>query len=244
MASLVPHNWEVPAIFRERLGSRAGRQRVMAADGHLLIILHELTEPGDTEPAAARLFWRRPDGGWRASGTTTATISTLRSHVEAFATAIDQLEARAAIATCAKDWFDIMHAAAPLQRTVRGQSATLQEVRELVKSDRDLISLRDMAQESERAIELIIGHARAGLDYTIAASAEHNARNSEHVLQSQHRLNLIAATFLPISALGALLGMNLHHGLEDTPPQLFWLVAFGALVVGMIVRATLPKARA
>jgi Mg2+ and Co2+ transporter CorA len=244
MASLIPHNWEVPTIFRDRLGSRAGRQRVMVSDGHLLIILHELTEPGDTEPAAARLFWRRPDGGWRATGSAATSISTLRSHVEAFATAIDQLEARAAAATCAKDWFDIMHEAAPLQRTLHGQSATLQEVRELAKGDRELISLRDLAQESERAIELVIGHARAGLDYTIAASAEHNARNSEHVLQSQHRLNLIAATFLPITALGALLGMNLHHGLEDTPPQLFWLVALGALFAGVIVRATLPRARA
>jgi hypothetical protein len=225
-ASPIPHNWEVPQVFRDRFGARAGRQRVMAADGHLLVILHELPEPGDPDSAGARLYWRKPDGSWRAQGSTATTIAPLRAHVDAFSSAIDALEMRTTKATRAKDWFDIMHHASPLHRTVRGQSTVLQEARELAKTDRELISLRDVAQENERAVELINAHARAGLDYTIAASAEANAKNSEHLARSQHRLNLIAATFLPIGALGALLGMNLEHGLEHTSsPYMFWVVA-------------------
>lgn len=235
--SPIPHNWDVPQVFRDRFGARAGRQRVMAADGHLLVILHDLRH----EP---RLFWRKPDGSWKSQGSSVATVGALRAHVEEFATAIDELEARAGKASRAKDWFSIMHDASPLHRTVRGQSATLQEARELAKGDRELISIRDIAQDNERSVELITTHARAGLDYTIAASAESNAANGEHVVQSQHRLNLIAATFLPISALGALLGMNLRTGLEDvSSPVVFWSVAVFAFLLGLVVRATLPKAR-
>lgn len=242
MASPIPHNWDVPQIFRDRFGTRAGRQRVMATDGHLLIILHDLPNADDPDTLNARVFWRRPDGTWRSQGSSATTIAALRAHVEAFVTAIDALEAKAARAASAKDWFDIMHHAAPLHRMVRNQSATLAEARDLVKDDRELIAVRDTAQENERSIELINHHARAGLDYTIAANAEANVRSTEHVVASQHRLNLIAATFLPITAISALLSMNLRHGLEGyNAPYMFWIVAAGAFLLGLVVRASLPK---
>jgi hypothetical protein len=242
VSSPIPHNWEVPQVFRDRFGARAGRQRVMTADGHMLIILHDIPRP-NAEPMA-RLYWRKPDGSWRSSASSATTINALRAHVEELSTTIDLLETRAATATRAKDWFSIMHEAAPLHRTVLGQSTTLQEARDLVKGDRDLISIRDVAQENERAVELITTHARAGLDYTIAQNAEASAHATEHVVQSQHRLNLIAATFLPIGALGALLGTNLKSGLETwNAPYAFWIVMAFALVLGIIVRATLPAAK-
>jgi Mg2+ and Co2+ transporter CorA len=242
MASPIPPNWDVPQIFRDRLGVRAGRQRVMAADGHLLVILHDLPKPDDPDRITARLYWRKPDGTWKSQGSGATNIGALRAHVEEFATAIDELETRTNKAKRAKDWFEVMHRAAPLHRTCRNMSAALQEAREIAKTDKDLISLRDLAQENERAIELINGHARAGLDYTIAASAEESARSSQHVVESQHRLNLIAATFLPIGALGALLGMNLRHGFESyQAPYAFWIVAGAAFLLGLIVRASLPS---
>ena len=91
---------------------------------------------------------------------------------------------------------------------------------------------------------LLAAHARSGLDFSIAASTEESARNSEHVLASQHRLNRIAATFLPISALGALLGMNLPNGLElFRSPYLFWAVALGAFLLGFVVRASVDHSK-
>jgi Mg2+ and Co2+ transporter CorA len=242
MASPIPHNWDVPQIFRDRFGARAGRQRVMAADGHILIVLHDLPDAGDPDRLEARVFWRKPDGTWKSQGSSATTIAALRTHVESFVTAIDALEHKAAKAARAKDWFDIMHAAAPLHRMVRNQSATLAEARDLVKGDKDLIAVRDTAQENERSMDLLIAHARAGLDYTIAANAEQGAKATEHVVESQHRLNLIAATFLPITAISALLSMNLPHGLERYhSPYTFWIVAGGAFLLGLLVRASLPK---
>jgi len=213
----------------------------MAADGHILIVLHEVPNPDDPDKLDARVYWRKPDGTWKSQGSGATNIAALRAHVETFVAAIDALEAKAAKATCAKDWFEIMHHAAPLHRMVRNQSATLAEARDLVKGDKDLIAVRDTAQENERSIELINHHARAGLDYTIAANAEATVKSTEHVVESQHRLNMIAATFMPITAISALLSMNLKHGFESyNAPYAFWVVAAGAFLLGLLVRATLP----
>jgi Mg2+ and Co2+ transporter CorA len=241
MASPIPHNWDVPQVFRDRFGTRAGRQRVMHADGHVLIVLHDLPNADDPDTLDAKVYWRKPDGTWKSQGSSATTIAAMRAHVETFVAAIDALEHKAAKATRAKDWFEIMHHAAPLHRMVRNQAAALAEARDVAKGDKDLIAVRDTAQENERSIELINHHARAGLDYTIASNAEASAKGTEHVIESQHRLNLIAATFLPITAISALLGMNLDHGLASYKgPYVFWVVAAGAFLLGLFVRASLP----
>ena len=243
MSNVIPHNWEVPQVFRGRFGANAGRQRVMSADGHLLLILHEAPRRKEATERGARLYWRKPDGTWQSTGAGGTSAAPLRAHVEELAAAVDVLEARADTAKRASDWFALLHEAAPLLRIVRGLSATMQEAREIAKTDRDLITLRDTAQEIERDADLIHSHARAGLDFAIATATEENAASTRHVSEAGHRLNLIAATFLPISALGSLLGMSLAHGFETAyAPWAFWAVAAVALLLGLAVRASLPKA--
>jgi Mg2+ and Co2+ transporter CorA len=242
MSNVIPHNWEVPQVFRGRFGTHAGRQRVMQDNGHLLLVLHGVPGSKESTERGAWLFWRKPDGTWKSTGSSVATIAALRAHVEELDTAVDVLEARTAKADRASDWFALLHESAPLVRLARGLSSTLQEARDLAKNDRELIALRDTAQEIERAADLVHGHARAGLDFTIAKAAEENATSSKNAVESGHRLNLIAATFLPITALGALLGMNLPHGLESwQAPWVFWGIAAVAFLLGIAVRASLPK---
>ena len=241
-SNVIPHNWEVPQVFRERFGTQAGRQRVMHDGGHLLLVLHEVPSRLESPERTARLYWRKPDGSWKSTGSSVATIAALRAHLAELDAAADGLEARTAKATRASDWFALLHDSAPLLRLARGLSAAIQEGRDLAKTDRDLISLRDTAQEIERALELTHGHARGGLDFAIAKAAEESATSSKHAVDAGHRLNLIAATFLPITALGALLGMNLPHGLEKwQAPWVFWIVAAVAFLLGIAVRASLPK---
>ncbi len=242
MSNPIPHNWEVPAVFRDRFGTRAGRQRVMNAEGHLLIILHDVPDPGEPDVRTARLFWRKPDGTWKSTGSGGSNIGALRSHVETFDAATDALEVKVEKATRARDWFDVLQISSPLVRTARNMSKALQEARELAKGDKELIAVRDAAQEVERTAELIHAHARDGLDFTVARNAEESAKNTAHVIESGHRLNLITAMFLPITALGSLLGMNLVHGFETwQKPYAFWAVAVAAFFVGLLVRGALPK---
>lgn len=244
MSNVIPHNWEVPKVFRDRLGSHAGRQRTMHHDGHILIILHDVPKPDDGD-RTARLFWRKPDGAWKSTGSNATNIAALKAHVETYGHAEDAMEKRAAAATRATDWFELIHESAPLLRASRGIAAALQEARDYTKTDNQVIAMRDTAQDIERSLELIHGHAKSGLDYAIAKGTEDAARNSEHVLESGHRLNLIAATFLPISAIGALFSMQMEHGLEHTDaPWVFWGVAAFAFLLGLVVRSTMTKRKA
>lgn len=242
MSSPIPPNWDLPAEFRERFGSRAGRQRVMHASGHLLIVLHAVPNPDEPDVREGVLFWRKPDGTWRSTGSNSTTIAPLRAHLESFDVVTDRLEEQVDRAKGATDWFGVLHTAAPLMRTIRNLSKTLQEARELAKGDRELIAMRDQAQELERTVELLHAHGRDGLDFTAAKNAEDSARASQHVSDAGHRLNLITAMFLPITALGSLLGINLVHGFERWhQPYTFWLVAIFAFAIGLAVRSTMPK---
>lgn len=213
----------------------------MAAEGHLLVILHELPDPDEPDVRVAKLYWRTPRATWRSTETTETDIGPLRRHVESFVELAERLEERIEKAASAAEYFAVLHAAAPALRTARNLCKTLQEARQAAGLDKQLIAVRDTAQDAERALELIHGYAKDGLEFTIAKNAEQNALNSEHVIRSGHQLNLLAAVFLPITAVGSLLGMNLVHGFEQwNAPYTFWCVAAVSFGLGFWIKSTLP----
>ncbi len=242
MASPIPHNWQVPKIFRDRMGAHAGRQRCMAAEGHLLLVVHEMPDPRKPGTREGQLHWREPSGAWHCSAGGPPTIVPLRSHVEAYAEAAARHEALAEKATSADDWYALVYATGPVARTTKNLAAALQEAREAAKDDHELITVRDASSDVARSFELLHAHAREGLEYTTAKRAEEQSRNAEHMLVSAHRLNLTAALFLPMTAIATIFGMNLDHGLAGIAvPAMFWAVVGAALLLGLIVRASLPR---
>lgn len=242
MTSPIPSDWDVPQAFRERIGARAGRQRTMIADGHLLVILHEVPHPDEPDVRVGKFFWRRPNGSWLSQGSSATTIAPLRAHLETFVQVGERLEERIEKAATATDYFAVLHEIAPVLRTARNMSRVMQEAREHAAADRELIALRDVAQDVERAIELIHSYAKDGLSFTIARNSEQSAQNTEHVIHSGHQLNLLAAIFLPITAVGSLLGMNLMHGFETWhAPWTFWAVAVVSFAFGFWIKSTLPR---
>ena len=76
MSNVIPHNWDVPQVFRDRLGTHAGRQRTMHANGHLLIILHDVPKAEDPERVFKKEDLLRDVWGFRSMGRT----RTLDSH--------------------------------------------------------------------------------------------------------------------------------------------------------------------
>ena len=248
MAKLLPHTWTVPERFRARLGAQAGRQRAMLHEGHLLLVLHDL--PGSTETARrASFFWRAPDGAWKSTGAVAkGGAVALRAHVEAFTAAAQALEERVEKATRAAEYFAVLQEVAPALRAARNMHKALQDAREGCPDDKDLITIRDQAYDNERALDLIQADAKNGLEFTVAKRAEEQAELSDEISRSGHRLNLLVALFLPISALGGVLGINLEHGFEHAhAPWLFWTIVAAAFLVGLLVRAGVSggsKARA
>jgi hypothetical protein len=236
---LVPPRWQVPKVFHERLGEKAGRQRSMFAEGHLLLVLHKLPAPGDPE-RHARLFWRHPDSTW-SSSEGGAGLGDLNEHLDEYERAIDQLEMQIQANPTADDYFAILNRSTPLLRAVRFLHLALQQAREAVQADRQLITLRDDAGEMERTLELLHADALHGLQFLVAAHAEEQAQASEKLVVSNHRLNLMIALFLPLTAVASLFGMNIHTGLEDAGPGTFLSIILICLFVGLIVMTLMTR---
>jgi len=240
MAQVIPDAWQVPARIRQRVGVQAGRQRAIVEEGHLLLIVHELPKEDDSA-RAAKLFWRAPDGAWRASGAGQSSgLPVLKRHLDSLQQALHQLDARVDSGRSAQDFFTVLNAATPLQRVVRHLHKALQEAREGV-DDREVIAMRDSAGDLERTAELLVGDARNALEYTVARNAEAQAANGQRAVDAQHRLNLLAALFFPVTAIGSILGMNLRTGMEQAPPVVFWVVLVLAFASGFAIRSSLEK---
>jgi hypothetical protein len=239
MAQVIPDSWQVPMRFRQRVGNQAGRQRAMVHDGHLLLILHDV--PGDNDfERSARVFWRAPDGQWKATGSSGSGLPALRRHVETFAAAAQALDEKVDKGVSAEDFYGVLHKATPLSRTSRNLHKALQEARDAV-DDKEIISLRDASGDLERAAEMVVNDARTALEYTAAKKAEEQAVSARKQAESQHRLNLIAALFLPISAFGSVLGINLPSGLEGAGPWLFWVIVVSCFAAGFVIRSVVTS---
>ncbi|HID74450.1 MAG TPA: hypothetical protein EYP56_00455 [Planctomycetaceae bacterium] len=239
---LLPAAWDVPGIFRQRLGQRVGRQRVMFAEGHLLVILHQPPKPDETR-RTGRLFWREPDGTWH-SNSLGSGIQALHRHIEEYNRALQALEAREDEAETSDDYFALLQAIAPLFRAARNMYDTLQQARQAVGEDRGLISCRDDAYALQRTAELLQWNIKGGLECAIARRAEEEARSSREMAMASHRLNVLAAIFFPVVTIASIFGMNLKHGLEDVlSPVLFWAVLLVGIVSGFALKAAIVHGR-
>jgi hypothetical protein len=237
---MIPRDWNIPEKLRARLGDEVGRQRAMFADEHLLLVLHEPPSPDDPE-RKGRLFWRSPNDVWDSSALGGGEQALIK-HIKEYTSLIDKLEDQVQKADEANDYFLALRQITPLQRSVRNMTKALQEARGLLPNERELIIARDRANALERACELLHADAVNGLNFTIARQGEAMAKASADLAHAGHRLNLLAALFLPVSAISSIFGMNLHHGLEDiSTPLLFWGVLLLGIIVGLIVKSLINQ---
>jgi hypothetical protein len=242
--SPLPPSWELPTEIRGRLGEKAGRQRAMFAAGQLLLILH--TPPkADENERHGRFYWRKADGTWLSSETS-GGANTVGKHLEEIARRLETIDRTLDESTLAHEYFAVLSHLSPLVRSVRNLHKTLQEARELLPEDVDLITWRDRAYELERLAELLYEDAKNGLDFAVARRAEEQSAASQRMETASHRLNLLAGFFFPLATLSAILGVNLRHGLEDhnAPYTFLGFVAFGVvlgLVLTMAISIGLPR---
>jgi hypothetical protein len=239
---LLPAGWDVPPEFRERLGDEVGRQRLIHADGQLLLVLHSPPKAGE-DHRTGRLFWRDREGRWKPTGLThnEHAIGELLREYETLANEIDTLEDGANVAA---DYFEILTEVGPLIRSANNLLGVLEEARMIARKDRALLIVRDRAYTLTRRLDLMQHEANVNLDFVTAKRAEEQAEAIHHQSQAMYRLNLLAAFFVPLATFSAVFGMNLSNGLEGLdatmgPAPLYMLVAFGlglggvlALIVG------------
>jgi len=240
----LPDDWQVPTVFRQRLGTQSGRQRIMEADGHLLVILHGPPTPENVE-RDGRFFWRSPNGDWRST-IDGKGIDSLTNHLNDFQNAIVRCEKMEDAAEEAREYFDVLRNTTPLQRTSRHLAEVLQDARKACPVDRDLINIRDRAANIERAADLLASDAKNAMDFAIARQAERQAASSQRMSISAHKLNLFVAFFFPVATLCAIFSTTFRSGLEDYPAPwpLLGVLAIGVvlgMVLTIIVNSNRPK---
>ncbi|MAT14169.1 MAG: hypothetical protein CMJ46_02755 [Planctomyces sp.] len=238
--SLLPADWSVPQVFRDRLGERVGRQRAMKDDGHLLIVLHG--PPGkDDAHREGRFFWQDPAGKWKAHSKG-EKVTTLSRHLDDYEREINELETEFNSADSSDDYFQTLGDLAPMLRATRNLHITLQQARQLLKEDRELIDYRDRAYVLERKVDLLYQDARHGLDYAIAKQHEAQAKSAQQMALAAHRLNVLAAFFFPIATLSAIFGVNMKHGFEEFDGPVPFLAVLGVgLLTGFILKAYVTR---
>ncbi|MEM7151795.1 MAG: CorA family divalent cation transporter [Myxococcota bacterium] len=237
---LLPADWDVPPSIRGRLGHSIGRQRAMFEGGHLLLVTHRVPDPEDHERRGC-LAWRDLTGRWRSTDGREGRLA-LRETIDEYQTTLAGLDDRLERQLAIHDHFEVLEHLAPITRAARHLHATLQQGREACRDDRALIDLRDQAYAMERRAELLTVDARFSLDRALARSSHEHTVASRQGAEATDRLNRMAATFLPIGTVAALLGMNIPSGLEGLPaPWPFVLVVVVGLLIGMALSWTIHR---
>jgi len=213
------------------MGREAGPQRAMYEEGHLLVVLHEVPS-ADGATRTPAFFWRSPSGEWKAHRCT-LPAGTLADFLKSYEDRLMKMDALEAAAVTAADHHGILEAAAPVLRSSRGLHRSLQQARDMVKDDRELINHRDRAAAIERTAELLVQDAQFGLSFIAARQSEAQAESAARMAATGHRLNVLAALFLPLTAVASVLGMDVHSGMANTREN-FWLVVAGSVSLGLI----------
>jgi hypothetical protein len=229
--SYLPKHFEMDQDLLEQMSGRTGCQRcVSGQSGEMLIVVHDVPAPGIPERRAL-FFWHQKDGNW--IGAESGGLRGLYELLETYARAIDVHEAVVDDADTAKEIFTILRHAGPLSRSARNLHLALQEAAVKFPKDKELRMLRDRAHENERAAELLYADARVALEFYRAERAEEQAQSSDRLAKIGFRLNLLAGFFLPLVALGGLMGMNVN--LPPFVQNSFWGIFFGGLSIGLIL---------
>jgi hypothetical protein len=238
--SILPAVWEIPASIRDRLGARAGRQRAMIEEGHVLLVLHRPPKP-DEDEREGRFFWRKPDGTWLSSEAG-GGIASLSAHLQEYADLIERYDQEEERASTAREYFAMIQAVTPLQRAARNLHQVMQDARKAIPEDRDLIDFRDRAYDIERNSELLASDTHSGLEYALAKRAEEQAAAAHQMAVASHRLNVLAAFFFPIATLSAVFGVNLQHGWEQLPgPGPFLGLLAAGLACGFVLKGYVTR---
>jgi hypothetical protein len=240
---IIPPNWSLPEAIRKRLGQTTyGRQRAIVEEGHLLIVLHRPPN-ADQSNREGVLYWRSPNGEWQTS-VGGPGLGTLKTHVQLYADLEGKLAREYDQAMTAGQLFDLVESLTPLSRAARNMHQALQTAREAVKADRGLIDIRDLAYEVDRNLDLLLQDVRNAIDYKTARESEEQARLSKEAVHASHRLNILAALFLPLTAITSLFGMNFPSGWENRGPVMFWITLGIGILLGLIMKGWVLGGRA
>jgi len=208
--SLIPKQWQIPQIFRDRLGADPGIQRIMSEEGHYLIVLHQVPSAADRGNRKPALFWINEASEWRSTPLS-GGLSGLVQHVTEYEEKVKALETELDL-PATNESADVLHKihddAAPLNRAARHMLAILQELRQFFPQDRKILLLRDAAVNIERSADLLLTDTKSSLEFITAKSAMRQASEAHNATIEANKLNRLAAFFFPVITIASVLSIN------------------------------------
>jgi len=228
----IPKAWAIPEAFHKGVGKVAGRQKMLHQDDHILLVLHQLPKLGDDGKRKRSYFWRNPEGEWKSSLYGSGIVA-LEEHVQHFTKAVETLDHQLDTSDDAGDYLKVLRVATPLHRALRNMVLVLEELRDVLPDDLDVMHLRDQALGLERSTEFIASDARHGMDFSMAESAERQARASREAGDEARLLNRLVALFFPMATLAAIGGMNPPH--EVFGSTQIWMILGIGLLAGLVL---------
>jgi hypothetical protein len=227
----LPPSWSLPDSVRKRVSPTTfGRQRAIAEEGHLVLLLHRPPKAEDISREGVA-FWRNLEGEWQMSRGGAGTGG-LKKLVADYAAEELRLAQAYEAGTDSLSLFEVLEAVVPLSRAARNLHAALQAGREAVKNDAFLIEMRDLASDVDRNFEVLHEDVRNAIEFRTAREAEETSRLGREAVRSGHRLHLLAALFLPLTAITSIFGMNLPTGLDAANPLPFWAALLAGVCLG------------
>lgn len=223
----LPTHFNIEPELREQLSSRPGHQRCVEGRDELLLIAHEVPKPG--VPEMVLVFWRRHDGRWTQPGG--AGINELDELLGRYLDVVDVQQEVVTRAASAAEVFAVLRQAGPLARALRELVLALDEAVAFDPDDRAIRRCRDRAREIGRAADLLHADARATLEFLRTEQGEALVKTSERLGRTLNRLGVLIVIFLPLTALGAFLGMGAHL------PWLVKAVFWGVFLAGTVTAA-------
>ena len=147
------YSWDLPPAIERRLGPKSyGRQRIIAEDDHVLIILHGVLSRDQDFPEE-HVFLRSPDGSLQGNGKPKGEKQ-LRQLLAQFDSTLDELEEQCQASSTASELFASLDLVTPIKRTTTHLYETLQAARQTI-DDNLFIELRDEAYMVSRAYDLL-----------------------------------------------------------------------------------------
>lgn len=236
--SIIPKSWNISDTIRKRVGEGVGRQRLIAEDGELLVVLHKVPTAADKGAREGALFWFDGVGNWKSTPSSGGR-SELRTCVESYMKRITELDAALELAEGPVAIHDVIDEAAPAARAGRHVQQVLSELRKALPDDLEILAIRDLAVEVERAGDLLMQDAKSSLDFMIAKSAASQATEAMKAANEARKLNRLAAFFFPLMTIAAVFGMNKPSEILEN--SMIWGVVAVGLFLGSIVCSMLKR---
>ena len=231
----VKFDWELPKSIEKRISPLTfGRQRIIYKENHLLIILHEIPKEHQRYRSHVVLY-RHEQGEYLCNGQNEGKKA-LKDLIKRYEVKLEELDKAYENANSSTELFKILGELVPINRAAKNMAEVLQDAFEATQDDDFLLEMRDYSTVVKRSYEILLDHTKLALDFQTARSNEEQSEKANEALIAQHRLNILAALFFPITAVATIFGMNLTHGYEEGHPILFWLVLIIGIAMGIIIK--------